>query len=64
MTQAMQFSAFKGPFAERIDVWNGKLYMVSKGKRVLDPPFVWPTNVGGPDIFIVESSHLRSHLPQ
>ncbi|CBJ31041.1 dynein heavy chain [Ectocarpus siliculosus] len=30
MTQAMQFSAFKGPFAERIDVWNGKLYMVSE----------------------------------
>lgn len=29
MTQAMQFSAFKGPFADRIDVWNGKLYMVS-----------------------------------
>ncbi|CAM9875058.1 unnamed protein product, partial [Sphacelaria rigidula] len=29
MTQAMQFSAFKGPFAERIDEWNGKLYMVS-----------------------------------
>ncbi len=28
MTQAMQFSAFKGPFANRIDVWNGKLYMV------------------------------------
>lgn len=30
MTQAMQFSAFKGPFAERIDVWNGKLYMVRR----------------------------------
>ena len=29
MTQAMQFSSFKGPFAERIDVWNAKLYMVS-----------------------------------
>lgn len=32
MTQAMQFSAFKGPFAERIDVWNGKLYMVRSGE--------------------------------
>lgn len=34
MTQAMQFSAFKGPFAERIDVWNAKLYMVSKRASV------------------------------
>ena len=34
MTQAMQFSAFKGPFAERIDVWNAKLYMVSEHPRV------------------------------
>lgn len=33
MTQAMQFSAFKGPFADRIDVWNGKLYMVSDGGK-------------------------------
>eukprot|EP00968_Pinguiococcus_pyrenoidosus_P023959 scaffold4124_cov252-Pinguiococcus_pyrenoidosus.AAC.6 len=30
MTQAMQFSAFKGPFEERIDAWNAKLYMVSE----------------------------------
>jgi len=30
MTQAMAFSAFKGPFEERIDAWNSKLYMVSE----------------------------------
>lgn len=30
MTQAMAFSAFKGPFEERIDAWNAKLYMVSE----------------------------------
>jgi dynein heavy chain, axonemal len=30
MTQAMQFSAFKGPFEERIDVWNHKLFVVSE----------------------------------
>jgi dynein heavy chain, axonemal len=30
MTQAMQFSAFKGPFADRIDAWNAKLYTVSE----------------------------------
>eukprot|EP00520_Triparma_pacifica_P000109 CAMPEP_0118637104 /NCGR_PEP_ID=MMETSP0785-20121206/2977_1 /TAXON_ID=91992 /ORGANISM="Bolidomonas pacifica, Strain CCMP 1866" /LENGTH=1671 /DNA_ID=CAMNT_0006528273 /DNA_START=118 /DNA_END=5134 /DNA_ORIENTATION=- len=30
MTQAMAFSAFKGPFEERIDNWNSKLYMVSE----------------------------------
>ncbi|GMH70086.1 hypothetical protein TrRE_jg13191 [Triparma retinervis] len=30
MTQAMAFSAFKGPFEERIDLWNSKLYMVSE----------------------------------
>lgn len=28
MTQAMQFSGFKGPFAEKIDTWNEKLYVV------------------------------------
>lgn len=31
MTQAMQFSAFKGPFAEAIDDWNNQLYMVRPG---------------------------------
>ncbi|KAG5177491.1 dynein heavy chain and region D6 of dynein motor-domain-containing protein [Tribonema minus] len=30
MTQGMQFSAFKGPFAERIDAWNARLCMVSE----------------------------------
>ena len=30
MTQAMQFSSFKGPFEERIEAWNAKLYMVSE----------------------------------
>jgi dynein heavy chain len=29
-TQAMQFSAFKGPFEERIDEWNRKLYIISE----------------------------------
>jgi len=30
MTQAMQFSAFKGPFEERIDQWNDTLFTVSE----------------------------------
>ena len=30
MTQAMTFSAFKGPFTERIDVWNESLSVVSE----------------------------------
>ena len=30
MTQAMQFSAFKGPFEERIETWNHKLYVISE----------------------------------
>jgi dynein heavy chain len=30
MTQAMQFSAFKGPFEERIERWNAKLFVVSE----------------------------------
>ncbi|CAM9286674.1 unnamed protein product, partial [Phaeothamnion confervicola] len=30
MTQAMQFSAFKGPFAEQIDTWNTTLCTVSE----------------------------------
>ena len=30
MTQAMQFSAFKGPFEERIEHWNHKLYVISE----------------------------------
>ena len=30
MTQAMQFSAFKGPFEERIERWNNKLFVVSE----------------------------------
>ena len=30
MTQAMSFSAFKGPFEERIDTWNHKLMVVSE----------------------------------
>lgn len=30
----MQFSAFKGPFADRIDIWNGKLYMVSAWRGI------------------------------
>ena len=30
MTQAMTFSAFKGPFEERIDNWNETLQMVSE----------------------------------
>ena len=29
-TQAMQFSAFKGPFEERIESWNHKLYIISE----------------------------------
>lgn len=30
MTQAMQFSAFKGPFEGRIDTWNTTLFTVSE----------------------------------
>jgi len=30
MTQAMSFSSFKGPFEERIDAWNAKLFVVSE----------------------------------
>eukprot|EP01041_Mallomonas_annulata_P000971 gene971-1882_t len=30
MTQAMAFSAFKGPFEDRIDKWNGSLQTVSE----------------------------------
>eukprot|EP00937_MAST-01D_sp_MAST-1D-sp2_P001678 g1678.t1 len=30
MTQAMQFSAFKGPFEERIDIWNETLMTISE----------------------------------
>ena len=30
MTQAMAFSAFKGPFEERIDNWNTSLQMISE----------------------------------
>lgn len=64
MTQAMQFSAFKGPFAERIDVWNGKLYMVSKGIiRVLEVSSARPTNLGDSKTCTIESTQLRSHLP-
>ena len=30
MTQAMQFSAFKGPFEERIESWNHKLFIIGE----------------------------------
>jgi len=30
MTQAMQFSAFKGPFEERISSWNHKLFIIGE----------------------------------
>ena len=30
LTQAMMFSAFKGPFEQRIDDWNHKLFIVSE----------------------------------
>ena len=30
MTQAMQFSAFKGPFEERIEAWNHKLFIIGE----------------------------------
>merc|ERR1719473_1133825 len=30
MTQAMAFSAFKGPFEDRIDRWNNTLQVVSE----------------------------------
>lgn len=65
MTQAMQFSAFKGPFAERIDVWNGKLYMVSDGNSTC-PRFALHAfnKLGGfSSISIVKSNHFRSRLP-
>ena len=29
-TQAMQFSAFKGPFEERIESWNHKLFIIGE----------------------------------
>ena len=29
-TQAMQFSAFKGPFEERIEAWNHKLFIIGE----------------------------------
>ena len=49
MTQAMAFSAFKGPFEERIDIWNGKLAPDVRRARSLD---------GSAALMALSSTHL------